>query len=272
MSPSIDVRNHKKTRILTINNPAKRNAFSGSMATDLGRLLTEADQDVSVRCIVIVGVGESSFSSGHDLQEMLENPRQANDADANAAFSLPSRIGTPVIAALNAAAYAAGFILALSCDLRIAAQNSSLCAVGVKIGMVPVGGQISRILNLVSYSEAFRMVTTGQPVSADDAFQSGLVTEVCPQGSSLETALAYADVIAAASPAAVRAAKMGLNETLRYGLDHGYAAETRLAQVVSALPDSREGIEAFFGKRAPNYPDQPADLAERLTEVLEHNS
>ncbi len=150
-TPTIDRHDEGPVRVLTIANEAKRNAFGGDMATLLYRLLAEADADPTVRAIVVTGAGTTSFSSGHDLAEVLENPETAGDPVANAAFTLPPLLGTPVIGAVNGNAYAAGFILALNCDLRIAGSNARFCAVGARIGLVPVGGQLSRLLQVVTY-------------------------------------------------------------------------------------------------------------------------
>ena len=263
MTATITRADRGPVRILTISNPAKRNAFSGDMAPALRDLLREADQDPAVRCIVVAG-SRDVFSSGHDLQEVLENPATAGDPDANAAFTLPAELGTPVIGAVNGAAYAAGFILALNCDIRIAGSNARFCAVGARIGLVPVGGQLSRLLDVVAYPVAFAMLATANPVDAAAALASGFVHEVCDPDDTLDRAVALADQIAEVSPAVVRAIKTGLRTTLREGLTAGASLEPRLAEIVRALPDGDEGVRSFLEKRAPDYPDAPGDLQHAL--------
>ncbi|MCZ4590509.1 enoyl-CoA hydratase/isomerase family protein [Rhodococcus opacus] len=263
MTATINQADDGPVRILTLANPAKRNAFSGDMAARLRALLLEADQDASVRAIVITG-DANTFSSGHDLQEVLDNPETAGDPEANAAFTLPAELGTPVVAAVNGAAYAAGFILALNCDIRIAGRNAKFCAVGARIGLVPVGGQLSRLLDVVTYPVAFKMLTTAAPVYADAARASGFVSDVCDPADTLARALALAHQIAEVSPAVVRAIKTGLRVTLHDGLDAGNALEPRLAAVVRDLPDGNEGVQSFLQKRPPQYPDAPTDLQDKL--------
>ncbi|MBH0119259.1 enoyl-CoA hydratase/isomerase family protein [Rhodococcus sp. CX] len=263
MSASIIRTDDGPVRILTISNPAKRNAFSDDMAPALKKQFVEADQDPSVRCIIVTG-GEDIFSSGHDLQEVLHNPETAGDPEANAAFTIPTELGTPVIAAVNGAAYAAGFILALNCDLRIAGRNAKFCAVGARIGLVPVGGQLSRLLDVVTYPVAFKMLATASPVGAAEALESGFVTEVCDPAETLNRALALAHEIAEVSPAVVRAIKTGLRVTMHDGLGAGNALEPLLAAVVRALPDGDEGVQSFLEKRPPRYPNAPADLQDML--------
>ena len=255
-------------RILTIDHAAKRNAFTGEMTARLLDLLLEADVDPTVRCIVVTGAGTTSFSSGHDLAEVLEDPETAGDPAANAAFTTPPQLGTPVVAAVNGNAYAAGFILALNCDLRVAGTNARFCAVGAKIGLVPVGGQLSRLLNVVTYPTAFKMLATAQPIDAHEALASQFVTTVCEPEDTLDEAIRLAKQIAQVSPAVVRAIKTGLRATMSHGHDTGLTLEPKLASVVRGLPDGAEGVASFLGKRPAVYPDSPELLQDQLDQAL----
>lgn len=251
-------------RVLTIDNTPKRNAFSGDMAGELLRLLLEADVDPAVRCIVVTGAGTDSFSSGHDLGEVMENPETAGDPAANAAFTAPPLLGTPVIGAVNGHSYAAGFILALNCDLRVAGTNALFCAVGAKIGLVPVGGQLSRLLDILTYPTAFKMLATGLPMDAQEALACQFVVAVCDPEDTVGAAIGLAEQISQASPAVVRGIKTGLRASLRYGVETGLALESRLAGIIRDLPDGDEGVKSFLNKRPAVYPDHPADLQDRL--------
>ena len=264
MSPTIRTADDAAVRILTIDNPPKRNAFAGSMAATLSDALDRADADPSVRAVVITGA-DGCFSSGHDLQEVLEHPETAGDPVANAAFSKPAEILTPVIAAVDGPAYAAGFILALSCDLRVATPEARFCAVGAAIGLVPVGGQLSRLLDLVGYPVAYRWLATAAPFDAGEAARHGFVTEV--HDDALARAVQIAQAIAAVSPSVVAAVKAGLNHSLRHGPGAGRAAEPRLAAVVRELPDAEEGVRAFLERRPPRFADRPADLHRRIADA-----
>lgn len=265
--PTITSEDHGAVRLLTIDNEPKRNAFSGNMASMLGTMLIEADTDPSIRCIVITGKGTDSFSSGHDLQEVLENPETAGDPVANAAFTTPPSLGTPVIAAVNGGAYAAGFILAMNCDLRIAGDNAKFCAVGARIGLVPVGGQLSRLLEVVTYPVAFKMLATAVPIDAEEAARVQFASETCDRSETVERALALAQLISTASPAVVRAIKTGLRATLSQGLDFGMALESELAAAVRELPDGDEGVRSFLEKRPPEYEDAPSGLQATFDEL-----
>jgi len=267
--PTISATDHGPVRLLSIDNEAKCNAFSGDMAPTLRRLLVAADDDPAVRCIVITGTGTQAFSSGHDLHEVLEHPETAGDRAANEAFTTAPELGTPVIAAVNGAAYAAGFILALNCDVRIAGDNAQFCAVGARIGLVPVGGQLSRLLSVVSYPVAFTMLATAEPIDAEEALRVQFVTQVCDRSETVDRALGLAQVISTASPAVIRAIKTGLRATLRDGLHTGMAAESALARVIRSLPDGDEGVRSFLQKRPAQYPDAPLDLQVGLDAAIQ---
>jgi enoyl-CoA hydratase/carnithine racemase len=266
--PTIQMSDSGRVRVLTIVNEPKRNAFSGDMAARLLELLMEADADPTVRCIVVTGAGTTSFSSGHDLGEVLEDPETASDPAANAAFTTPPRLGTPVIGAINGNAYAAGFILALNCDLRVAGTNARFCAVGARIGLVPVGGQLSRLLDVVTYPVAFKWLATALPFTAEEALACQFVTSVHEPEDTVDEAVRLAEQIADVSPAVVRAIKSGLRTTLSHGLDIGLGLEPRLAGVVRDLPDGDEGVMSFLEKREPAYPDTPADLQSRYDQLV----
>lgn len=266
--PTISQYDVGPVRVLTLSNLAKRNAIAETMASDLRDRLITADDAPEVRAIVITGEGTQSFSSGHDLQEVLENPENAGDPEANAAFTLPPALGTPVVGAINGNAYAAGFILALNCDVRIAGANARFCAVGAKIGLVPVGGQLSRLLHLVGYQVAFKMLATGLPMDAQSAFASQFVDEVCDPDETVERAIELATRMSEASPAVVRAVKTGLSATIAHGAIVGQQVEPLLAAAIRDLPDGGEGVASFLEKRPAEYPNAPGNLQERLDSIV----
>lgn len=247
---------------LTVANPARRNAVTGEMARSLLAALDEAEADRSVRCVIVTGDGSAgpSFCSGHDVEEVQRSPETASDPAANAAFVRPASMTVPVIAAVDGGAYAAGFILALNCDLRVVTPAASFCASGARIGLLPVGGQLSRLLALVPYQLALELVTTAAPMDGTRAVATGFANRVAPPGGALDAARELAATIAAVSPAVVRSAKAGLQRTLAHGFDAGLAYEQAQAARLRHLPDGAEGLAAFLERRPPAFPDPPADL------------
>jgi enoyl-CoA hydratase len=143
----------------------------------------------------------------------------------------------------------------MSCDLRVAAANASFCAPGARIGLLPIGGQLSRLFHLMPYGRALEMLVTSRPVAAQEAHEAGFVNRLVPPGQALPVALNMAEAIAANSPAVVQAIIRGMDVALRNGADAGESYEWETGTELSRGPDAAEGVKAFLEKRAPNFAD-----------------
>lgn len=241
---------------ITISNQAKRNAFSGEMVYQLQKHLEAADSSPSARVVILTGAGDVAFSSGHDLVEMLAHPEHAFGKEANAGFIRPQSMRIPVIAAVNGFAYAAGFILAMSCDLRVASENARFATPGSKIGLLPIGGQISRLFHLLPQAKLLELLYTGEPMGAQEALALGFVNRVVPTGKVVAAARELADRIAANSPAVITEIKHGVELAQRHGIGAGEFFEWATAELLRSNPDTREGIASFVEKRSPRFADR----------------
>ena len=250
--PELKIRTEGRIRVLTISNEKKRNAFEGSMAADLLRSLDEADNDDTVRAVVITGEGNIAFSSGHDLNEIASGAHAASGI-GEAPFQRPLTMSKPVIAAVNGHCYAAALILALSCDLRVASQNATFGSPGARLGMLPEGGQLGRMPRLMSSSRALELMLTAEPMSAEDAYRTNFISRLVPHGEALNAAMALAASIAKNSPSVVAAIKTGY----LIGQSEGVAAAGDFEQVTARRleveADAHEGVAAFLEKRPPNF-------------------
>ncbi|SAK95511.1 short chain enoyl-CoA hydratase [Caballeronia hypogeia] len=241
-------------RVLTICNEPIRNAFDESMSVALLEAFNTAEADQRIRVVIVTGAGDLAFSSGHDLNE-LASGEHARSTVGEAPFVRPLTMRKPVIAAVNGHCWAAGFMLALSCDLRVASENAVFGSPGARLGLLPEGGQLYRLPQLIPPARALEMMLTAEPMSAGQAARFELVSRLVPTGQALAEAMTMAAVIASRSPAVVQAVKSGVNLGLRDGTRTAerYEAETALA--MHQGPDSREGIAAFLEKRAPRFAD-----------------
>jgi len=253
MKPSIQKSFEDGVLTLTIANEDKRNAFTPEMARDLGEALNAADQNVAVRCIVLTGAGDIAFSSGHDLGSMLDDREHASDPALNHPFLLPAQLDTPTIAAINGHAYAAGFILAISCDLRVCTENSSFCAPGAHIGLLPIGGQLSRLPRLMPQGIAQELLMTGRPMSAEEAFRIGFANRLVPRGSAVIAAREIAAAIVGNSSGVVRSIKKGVRMLSEQGAAATEAFEWTESKELQTAPDAQEGMKAFLEKRKPRF-------------------
>jgi enoyl-CoA hydratase/carnithine racemase len=210
--------------VITLDDRHTLNALTTAMARTLARFLRAADADQGVRCVVITGAN-GAFTSGHNLHELRANPEAAYDEVANDAFSLPRLMAKPVVAAIDGATYGGGLILALASDIRIAAPACKLCASGSRLGLLPVGGQISWLPHMIGSAVAAEMLMTGEPVDAETAHRTGLVSRVVPASGLRDAAVDLAGRIAANSQSVVASVKRGVRISLRDGVSAAEAFE-----------------------------------------------
>lgn len=240
-----------KICVLRIANEAKRNAITHAMARKLLRELKAAETDPAVRVVIVAGQGEMAFSSGHDLTE----PMFDETGDGDLAFGYPYEMQTPVIAAISGHCHAAGLMLALACDIRVSDSLSTFGSPGVKMGMLPMGGQIFGLARVMTPGRAKRFLMSAMFLNGRQAYDWGLVDELAGDGAVLETALDLARVIAANSPASVAGIKAGIRLMDGDTRVSEAAWERKHAVALIDSPDAREGLAAHWEKRAPQFED-----------------
>jgi enoyl-CoA hydratase/carnithine racemase len=251
--PSITYSEENGIAVITIHNEPKRNAFSHAMTIDMGLRLKYADDNPAIKCVIITGAGDLAFSSGHDLQEMLAHREHAADPTLNEPFFLPAKMTTPTIAAINGYAFAAGFILALSCDFRVCSTNASFSGPGARIGLLPIGGQLSRLPALMPRSIAHEMLVTCREMKADEAHRIGFSNRLVPKGQALAASIEMASAITKNSSSVVRAIKQGLEIQLSAGVELAKEYEWNTGNRLQQEPDAEEGMRAFLEKRSPIF-------------------
>jgi len=243
----VEARSH--IRIVTIQNESKRNAVNRAMEQALLDALLGADNDPDARVVVITGAVDVAFCSGHDLSEVA-GPGKSISPDP---MGTPGRMRKPVIAAVNGHCHAAGLMMALSCDIRVASENAVFGQPAVKLGQLPMGGQIWKLATLMSRSHGIEMMLTGDALTAAHAFEFGLVTHLVPVGAALSEAIAIAEKIAHGSPASVMAIKEGLKRFQLEGVRDFETFEQETFAGMKAGPDFAEGARAFMEKRPPRF-------------------
>lgn len=249
--------------VLTLNRPKQRNALSIGLITDLHQAIIEAGRDASVAAVVIAANGPV-FSAGHDLKEMTAH---RTDADGGRAFFQQTMTAcsalmqaivacpTPVIAAVEGTATAAGCQLVATCDLAIAAETADFGTPGVNIGLFCSTPMVALSRN-VSRKHAMEMLLLGEAVSAADAERHGLINRAVAKDQVMSTALDTARRIASKSKATVSTGKVAFYRQIELplGQAYDYAAEVMVENMMRAEAD--EGICAFLEKRAPVWPDR----------------
>lgn len=246
-------------RVLTLNRPARANALSPQLSRRLADAFAEAEDDASVRAVVLASAGGRHFCAGADLKMRS----QANQASRpirtpmrgarRSLFEIVLENLKPTIAAVEGAAFGAGLELALCCDLRVASKSATFCLPEARRGLSAHYGTVL-LPQIVPRGIAFEMLLGGAAINSERAFATGLVNKVAPDGGALEAALQMAHAIAANAPLTVRRMK----ETMSKAQGLPTAAALRLNEGLSPLGslDSKEGARAFVEGRPPKWQGQ----------------
>jgi (E)-benzylidenesuccinyl-CoA hydratase len=248
----------EQVAIITLNRPAVRNAMNSELRLALTEALHRVRQDDDIRAAVITGAGRT-FSAGADLKERAQVGR-AGDADAASVIEASRAAGftrlameKPLIAAVDGYCLAAGFELALLCDIRICTTEARFGLPEIVRGFFPGGGGPQRLIRAIPQAMAMEMILTGDAIDAATALQVGLVSRIVAEDQLLPTARQIAQRIAGHAPLAIKAVKevtqVALDETLEQSLRFGSA----LRWIIGQTEDAREGPRAFAEKRAPHY-------------------
>lgn len=251
---------------VTLNRPEKMNALNPEMIIRLARCWDTIEADPSICVAILTGAGERTFCAGADLGRLtplLTRARPAEDEWDEALLAEPKILNrallrrvdftTPVIGAMRGTIVAGGMELALACDLRVVAEDSSLGLIEVKRGLIPAAGGIARLSRQVSWAVAAEMLLVGDRISAAEALRVGLVNRVVPSDQVLATAQQLAKQMAENSPLAMRKAKEAMLGSSGRSIEEAFAVENACIKVILRSEDAKEGSRAFMEKRKPNF-------------------
>ncbi len=238
--------------IITINRAQARNAINYECAKQLAHAFERLDADPALRIGVLTGAG-NGFSSGMDLKDFAASrirPRVGNRGFAGLNEGPPAK---PLIAAVEGFAVAGGFEMVLACDLVVSAKDAKFGLPEVKRGLVAGSGGLLRLPRRLPYPIAMELILTGDHLTAERAFQLGLINELTEPGLALERALALAARISENAPLAVQTSKKIVNEGLDWSQDEMFAKQAPMMKHIFESEDAKEGALAFAQKRKPNW-------------------
>jgi enoyl-CoA hydratase len=249
MSDEVLVSRRDGVQIITINRPEARNALNRAVALGVAAALDELDESDELRVGILTGAA-GTFSSGMDLKAFLrgESPGIEGRGLAGLTQAPPRK---PLIAAVEGWALAGGFELALACDLVVAARTARFGAPEVKRSLVAAAGAALLLPKRIPYAVAMELLITGDPISAERAYEVGLVNRLVDEGQALDAAIGLAATIAANGPLAVAASKLIARSTADWPSAQAWAEQSRIVQPVFASQDAHEGAAAFAEKRPP---------------------
>lgn len=241
---------------ITLNRPEALNAFSKEVVSEVLQALEDIRSDESVRVVILTGAGEKAFSAGADIKAMIGmnslKARELSLMGEKLCLALEN-LEKPVIAALNGYALGGGLEVAMSCDLRIASENSRVGQTEINIGLIPGWGGTQRLTRLVGRTKAKEMVFTGKMIDARTAEQLGIVNMVVPADKFREAVRQFALELALKAPVAIKVAKALIDKGAEIGLDSALALEREGFGVVASTEDLQEGVNAFTEKRKPVF-------------------
>ncbi len=245
-------------RIATITLDRQRalNSFDREQYAAFAEACAQFKDDDDAWVAIITGAGDRAFSAGADLRDMIP---AMMDEPSKERFELAPTImrgmyiSKPLIAAINGYAFGGGLEVALACDLRIASTNAQMGQPEVGLGLLPGWGGTQRLPRLLGESRAMEIMLTGDPLSAERAFEIGLVHKVVEPDELIGAARAMAERICRNGPLAVRACKSAAVRGMQTSLDEGLRIEQLYFERLAYTDDMKEGVAAFNERRTAQF-------------------
>jgi enoyl-CoA hydratase/carnithine racemase len=237
--------------VITLNRPQSRNCLARDVRAGLAQAWDRFEHDPALRVAILTGAGQKAFCAGGDLKEMVETGMKEPPRDL---FALPYdtvELSKPTIAAVNGVAFAGGWMIAQACDLCVASTTARFAVTEVKVGRSSPWA--SPLIHMIPQRIMMEILLTGNPITAQRAYEIGLVNRLAEPAGLLAAALDLAREILAGAPLSVRAAR----ETVMLSTEMGRSAALKAARHASELcyhsEDAQEGPRAFAQKRPPQW-------------------
>ncbi|MEA2135930.1 MAG: hypothetical protein QOC68_3839, partial [Solirubrobacteraceae bacterium] len=219
----------------------------------LGKAWAAIEASPDVKAMILASPNPALFCAGADIKAFTKMDEASGRELLDGAHDLLrswERSRTMTIAAVNGLAFGGGCELAMACDVRLAGYSATFGQPEINLGIIPGFGGTQRLPRLVGPSKALEMNTTGEAVSAEDAYEHGLVNRVVSDHELFDTAVQWARKFAGQAPLALELIKRNSHKG---DLDEGITAEKEAFSTAFASEDAREGIGAFLGKRTPEF-------------------
>ena len=236
--------------VLTIDRQEALNALNSQVLCDLDEAITKAEQDESVRVVILTGAGRS-FVAGADIGEMkgfsaIDGKKFG--VHGGSIFLRLENLSKPVIAAVNGFALGGGCELAMACDIRLASEKAKFGQPETGLGITPGFGGTQRLPRIVGTARAMELILTARNISAAEALEMGLVSHVYPPEELLDKAMELAQAIAANAQVAVRQSKAAIRRGLQTDMATGVAYESEAFALCFATEDQKDAMKAFLNK------------------------
>ena len=237
--------------IITLNRPEQRNALNKEVRTGLAQAFERFENDASVRIAILTGAGDKAFCAGGDLKEMVETGMKVPPRDFIPMVYDTVDLTKPTIAAVNGVAFAGGWLIAQNCDLCVAATSAKFAITEVKVGRGSPWA--APLIHMIPQRIFMEIVLTGKPITAQRAYEIGLVNRLAEPAELMDAAIALAHEVLEGAPLSVKAAR----ETVMLSTEMGRSAALQAARAAHVecytSEDAQEGPLAFSQKRKPEW-------------------
>jgi enoyl-CoA hydratase/carnithine racemase len=237
--------------VITLNRPDTRNALSAEIREGLRAAWERFEHDEALRVAILTGAGDKAFCAGGDLKAMVADGMQVPPRDF---FPLPYdsiELSKPTIAAVNGVAFAGGWMIAQACDLCVSSTTAKFAITEVKVGRSSPWA--APLIHMIPQRIMMEIIRTGNPITAQRAYEIGLVNRIAEPDGLMETALELARDILDGAPLSVKAGR----DTVMLATEMGRAAALQAARAASEYTymsdDAQEGPRAFAEKRTPQW-------------------
>lgn len=241
---------------VTLDRPKVFNSFNKTMAEEVQDALDRANAEAEIRCVVLTGEGKA-FSAGQDLKEVTDPDGPALTSIVrdhyNPIIEKIRHLDKPVIAAVNGVAAGAGANIALACDVVVAKKSASFIQAFSKIGLIPDSGGTFFLPRLVGFQRASALMMLGDKISADEAFDFGMIYRSIEDADFDTEVAALAGKLAKMPTRGLAFTKKALNKSMHNDMSAQLSLEEQLQTKAGRTNDYNEGVDAFLNKRKPEF-------------------
>ena len=244
---------------ITFNQPEKRNAVSQEMWQAMPEYVADLSADPAIRVVILRGAGETAFVAGADISQFKDRRRNAADEEeyrriSGAGSEALARLGKPLVAMIHGFCIGGGVSIAITCDLRIAADDARFGIPAARLGLGYHYKGMEKLMSLIGPAYTKELFFTGRTdFSAPDALRMGLVNQVVPKADLERFTRDYAMTMSRNAPLTLRSAKASVDQLLRPEDRRDYALLDKLIKDCFDSQDYQEGVKAFSEKRRPQF-------------------
>ena len=241
---------------VTVNRPDVLNCFDHRTLAELQEVVDKIHIDLDVRVVIFTGAGDKAFSAGADLRErktLTPSEVRRNVKEIRDVFNSIANLPQPTIAAVNGYALGGGFEWLLACDFAIAAEGGTLGLTETSWAIIPGAGGTQRLPRLIGEMKAKEMILTAKKITAEEAYELGIVLQVVPRERLMDACHELADRMMKNGPVALIQAKYAISQGLNTDLQTGMAIEGKAYELTIPTEDRLEALQAFSEKRRPLF-------------------